>query len=163
MSANVSSREERRAEAWLERIERAQQGVGVKILEQLYEETRPRDETNCRRAGFIDDKEEYRQRIYPAEVGGLKELCERLDEQGVVNIRRIRDRGQREQMIERALRELLMSGKIESDLNGTQFWLAYDSYQLEACRDDERRQRRQNRYDQRRLRKVIEEPVGVAS
>lgn len=163
MGTRISSREERRMEAQLMRIERAQHGIGAKILEQLYEESRPRDEKNCRQAGFIDDKEGYRQRIYPVRVAGWKELRERLDEQGVVNIRRIRDRSLREQMIERALRQLLTGGEIESDLNGTQFWLSYDAYQLQACQDDGRRQERQYRYDQRRLRKWSTPPVGVAS
>lgn len=160
-SQDSTSREERRANRQIAKIENAKRSAPSKIVQELYEETRPRDAMYCRDVVFIDDAAQYADLVRPLVID-WDELLGQLDERGIFNPRCIGSRAKRLELITLVMEDLISRDIVLYDATGSKFWLNYAAYQVEAVRDECDREERRNRNAQRTARKRMQSLVNAA-
>ena len=157
-SQDSTSREERRANRQIVKIENATKMAPSKIVRELYEETRPRDVMHYRGVVFIDDAARYNDLVRPIVVD-WDELLRQLDERGIFNPRCISSRAKRLELITLAVEDLISRDIVLYDATESKFWLSYAAYQVEAVRDEcdreERRSRNARRTERKRTRSLV--------
>jgi hypothetical protein len=162
VSGERLSREERRANTQIAKINKAREVAPDKIVRELYEETRPRDPLRYRGPVFIDSTAEYDELVRPLVVKDWEALLEQLDERGIFNPRLIRSRSKRLDLITETLEYLISQDIILYDASETKFWLSYNVYLAEVCRDNRERDERHQRNEQRIMRKRTKQLVVAA-
>lgn len=160
-SQGSTSREERRANRQIVKIENAKELAPSKVARELYEETRPRGAVYCRDVVFIDDESRYGDLVRPM-VADWDELLEQLDERGIFNPRCISSRAKRLELIASVVEDLISRRVVLYDVAESKFWLSLATYQVEAVRDECDREERRSRNAQRTARKRTRSLVDAA-
>ena len=138
------SREERRADRMIAKIKKATDNAGLIIINNLYEDTRPRS-IEYKGVVLIQTASQYEMLVRPFQTESWGQLLEWFDQRGVVNPRVIAVRSKRLAIIASQLERLMSEGVIERDIDAGTVWLSYDTYQEEATKDAERRDERERR------------------
>lgn len=138
------SREERRAERLVAKINKATDSAGPIILSNLYEDTRPRS-VESKGVVLIQTASEYARLVRSFRTENWAQLLEWLDQRGVVNPRVITSRSKRLTIIASQLERLVGEGAIERDIDASTVRLSFDAYQQEAFKDSQWRDERERR------------------
>lgn len=154
----TQSREERRAESYIVKLDNAKERSLARIVRELYEEIRPVGKTPV----FFDSEVHYLKGIRRFTIKEWDDLVRFLDERGVFNPRLIRSRDKRRELLTQALENLISADIVIYDIEKETVRLSYRSYQLEACRDDAERELKRSRHSRRAERKRSGRLVRVA-
>lgn len=157
------TREQRRADAYIAKLNHAKEVARDRIVRELYEETRPRHQEIRRSPAFIDSPATYDSCIQPLTVDDWQMMLELMECRGVVNPRLVHSFSKRLEMIEEAVEFLIGQDVVLYDPERSSFWLPYSVFQAEACRDDADRQQRDLRRRERQNQKWSSDLVAMAS